>query len=314
MIDERVHWAHLAAVEGVGSAIFDQLQKRFGSIRRAMEAPLDEVLDIPGLDERTAEAVCRARQTLDATRAKIEEITKQGVRVITKMDSDYPPRFRQAVNPPPLLYQIGEWRPQDDRAVAVIGSRDCSDISAKRAREYAQFFAASGLTVVSGYASGVDTSGHIGALEGGGRTVIIPGCGVEVFDLDPLKPVGVTSRQELAKHAVIITEQPPDADWSARASLARNRLVAAQASAVLVIEARLHSSTLDTVSRAQKLGRPIFTQVFATVTERVMGNEMLRKEGAGEIHDANDLQKIVDLVKGLSSNRDSSVSDDDLRR
>ncbi len=313
-MDEVIYWAHLASVEGVGGAIFEQLQKRFGSIKRALEAQLDEVLEIPGLDERTAEAICRARHTLESTQKKIEDITRRGVRLITKMDADYPPRFLQAVNPPPLIYQIGERRPEDDAAVAIIGSRECSEVSARRAREYAKVFAEAGLCVVSGYAFGVDIHGHIGALEGGGRTIIIPGCGVNLFTVDPLKPSGITSLEELVKHAVVITEQSPDADWSARSSLARNRLVAAQAQAVLVIEARLHSSTLDTVSRARKLGRPVFTQVFASVTEKVMGNEILRKEGAGEINDAGDLDKIIAAVRGSNSGGERPQTDDDVRR
>ena len=100
-MEDVVYWAHLASVEGVGGAIFDQLLKRFGSIKRALEASLDQVQEIPGLDERTAEAICRAHQTLDTTRAKIKEITGRGFRLITKLDSDYPSRLREAANPPP---------------------------------------------------------------------------------------------------------------------------------------------------------------------------------------------------------------------
>jgi len=103
-MEDVVYWAHLASIEGVGGAIVDQLLKRFGSIKRALEAPLNEVQEIPGLDERTAEAICRANQ-------KITEIAKRGVRVITKLDSDYPSRLREAANPPPLIYQIGGLRP-----------------------------------------------------------------------------------------------------------------------------------------------------------------------------------------------------------
>lgn len=313
-MEEMIYWAHLATVEGVGGAIFDQLLKRFGSIKRALQAPLDEVLDIPGLDARTAEAICRAQQTLEATRAKVKELVQRGVHVVTKLDADYPPRLREAANPPPLLYLVGELRAQDESCVAIIGSRECSDVSAKRAREYAKILAKFGISVVSGYAFGVDINAHKGALEKGGRTVIIPGCGVNVFDFEPLKPLNLASFDELVKQAVVISEQPPDEDWSARSALARNRLVAAQARAVLVIEARLHSSTLDTVSRAKNLGRPIFAQRFAAISEKVMGNEMLLREGAGVIQNADDLGKIVNVVKGQGAADESSGDTEDSRR
>jgi len=314
MTEETLYWAHLAGVEGVGGAIFDQLQRRFGSIKRALEAPIDEVLEIPGLDERTGEAICRANLTLEATQKALEALVQRGIDVLTKMDAEYPPRFREAANPPPLIYQIGTMEKADHHTVAIIGSRECSEVSAKRAREYGKYFAKQGISVVSGYAFGVDINGHIGAIEGGGRTVIIPGCGVDVFDLEPLAPVEIDSFDKLKKHAVVITEQPPAGDWSARTSLARNRLVAAHAKAILVMEARLHSSTLDTVEHAKNMGRPIFTQAFASVTEKVMGNEKLHREGAVEIQSVDDLKKIVAVVKEKSDSDSAGSDDGDVRR
>jgi DNA processing protein len=313
-MEEVVYWAHLAAIEGVGDAIFDPLLKRFGSIKRAMEASREEVLEIPGFDERTAEAVGQASQTIGATEAKLLELSQQGVRVLTKMDADFPQRFREAVNPPPIVYQIGQMQPKDQPAVAIIGSRECSEVSAKRALEYGAYLAKHNIAVVSGYAFGVDINGHIGAIEGGGRTIIVPGCGVNVFNLDPLKPVGISTFEELGKNGVVVTEEPPEEDWSARSSLARNRLVAAYASALLVIEARLHSSTLDTVEKGQKLGRPIFSQSFGTISERVMGNEKLRKEGAGMIDNAQSLDKIIEAIKGKKDKGAKGRKLDDLRR
>jgi DNA processing protein len=313
-MEEIVYWAHLAAIEGVGDAIFDQLLKRFGSIKRAMEAERDEVLEIPGFDERTAETVCQANQTVSATEARIKELSRKGVNIITKMDAAFPQRLREAADPPPIVYQIGKVQPKDHPAVAIIGSRECSEVSAKRAREYGAYLAQNGISVVSGYAFGVDINGHVGAIEGGGRTIIVPGCGISVFNLDPLKSVGITAFEELAKSAVVITEEPPDRDWSARSSLARNRLVAAYASALLVIEARLHSSTLDTVEKGRKLGRPVFAQSFGTISERVMGNEKLRNEGAVMIGGAQDLDKIIETLKGKKDKGTKGPKLDDLRR
>jgi len=316
-MEETIYWAHLAAIEGLGGATFDELLKRFGSLKRALEAPLHEVREIPSMDERTAEAICRAHMTLDATRAQIEELMNRGIRVITKLDSLYPPRLREAPDPPPLIYLAGDLLRPDDRAVAIIGSRDCSEISARRSRQYARYLAQEGLTVVSGYAPGVDLSAHLGALEAGGRTIIIPGCGADYFDFSPLSTLDITSFSDLAKQAVWISEQPPGADWSGKSATARNRLVAAQARAVLVMEARLQSSTLDTVARAKKLDRPIFVQTFATISEKVLGNEMLRKEGAGLVQSVEDLQPIVDLVLGegrAGGKKSPPAGGDDLRR
>ena len=295
---ESVYWVHLASFEGIDTVVFNTLLEQFGSIRNAFTASRGELLGVPGFNERTVGILCRAWDTLDVTQDRLRDLESRGFRIFTRADDDYPPRFFDATEPPPLIYQFGELQAQDDHSVAIIGSRDCSEASAKRAREYAWYFVENGLTVVSGYATGVDINGHSGALEGGGRTIIIPGCGVDVFDFAPLEPLRIRTFDDLSERAVLISEQPPDAPWSSDRCLARNRLVAAQARAVLVIEAQLHSSTLNTVSHAQKLGRPIFTQVFDDISERISGNEMLQKEGAGLVRDVGDLKRIVEIVKG----------------
>jgi DNA processing protein len=312
--DETLYWAHLASIEGVSGALMEELVKRFGSLKRAMEAPLHEVREIPLMDPATAEVVCRAGQSLANTQAKLEELQRQGVRVMTRLDNDYPPAFRQSPNPPPVIYQAGSRQPDDDLSVAIIGSRDCSVVTARRAGEYASWLIRQGITIVSGYADGVDMAAHLGALDAGGRTIIMPGCGAHCFDFSPLQSVGITSFSQLAERGLWWSEQPPDKDWTTPGAFARNRLVAAQAKAVLVMEARLHSSTLDTVEKARNLERPVFCQSFGSITQRVMGNEQLRREGAGVINNLADLERIVTAVRGAVSPGTRRRSPEDPRR
>ena len=266
------------------------------------------------MDASTAEAVCRAAQTVASTQAKLAEIAKLGIRTLTRLDGDYPPTLRQAQNPPPVIYQAGEWRPGDDLTVAIIGSRDCSSISARRAGEYASWLTRRGLVVVSGYAEGVDMAAHLGTIDAGGRTIIIPSCGAKRFDFTPLKPVDVNSFTDLSKSALWLSEQPPETDWSTRGARARNRLVAAMAKVVLVIKAQVNSSTLDTVEKARGLGRPIFCQSFGTVTQKNMGNDLLKREGAGVIATAADLEALVQAAAGAKPSGSTSVRPEDPRR
>jgi DNA processing protein len=313
-MDETLYWAHLASVEGVGGALLEELVKRFGSLKRAMEAPLHELRDIPLMDGATLEAIRRAGQTLETTKTKLAEMDRLGIKTLTRLSNDYPQAFRQAQNPPPVIYQAGDWQADDEKAVAIIGSRDCSAVAARRAGEYASWLVRRGLTVVSGYAEGVDQAAHLGALDAGGRTIIIPGCGANQFDFSPLQAVGIASFEDLAKQALWISEQPPEMDWSTRASLARNRLVAAQARVVLVMEAKLHSSTMDTVEKARTYHHPIFCQNVSTINQKNMGNEMLRREGAGIITQAQDLESIVLAVGGETGPQSKRGSHEDPRR
>jgi DNA processing protein len=312
--DETLYWAHLASLEGIGGALLEELVKRFGSLKRAMEASLHEVREIPLMDPATAEVVCRAGQSLAMTQEKLEQLIRKGVHVMTRLDNDYPPAFRLAPNPPPVIYQAGSRQPEDELSVAIIGSRDCSAVTARRAGEYASWLIRQGLTIVSGYAEGVDMAAHLGALDAGGRTIIIPGCGAQYFDFVPLQSVGITSFEQLAEHGLWWSEQPPDRDWTTQSAMARNRLVAAQAKAVLVMEARLHSSTLDTVEKARGLERPVFCQSFGSINQRVMGNEQLRREGAGVINNLADLEKIVTAVRGAAAPGRQRRAPEDPRR
>lgn len=295
-----VAWFYLAHTVNLERSVLDNLVTRFGGLQGALDASQDDLSGIPGLDEKGAEAISQAHWSLGDTSAKVRELLGRDFRIITWADSDYPQPLRQAEDPPPLFYQLGELKPQDNVAVAIIGSRDCSEVSAKRANEYAGYLVRKGLTIVSGYAPGVDINGHRGAIEAGGRTVIIPGCGVDCFDLEPLTPAGIRSFDDLTENAVLISEQPPEAEWSGSACRDRNRLVAAWAKALLVVEARLHSSTLDTVTKARRLQRPIFTQDFGDVTAPLSGNQMLREQGAGVIETSDDLQQIVTLITSNS--------------
>ncbi len=295
--EEAVCWAHLNHKFHIDSPVFESLIEHFGSVRAAMEVPGIDLESVAGLDPRLAEAIAGALTEISGMAAQLEDLRVRGFKIITSASSNYPARLRLAENPPPVLYQLGELRTQDDIAAAIIGSRDCSETSGKQAHEYAGYMAENGLTIVSGYASGIDINGHRGALEAGGRTIIIPGCGVDRFDLAPLGPAGIHSFDDLTENAVLISEQPPDAEWSWPACRDRNRLVAAWACALLVVEAQLQSSTLDTVLKAQRLARPIFALGSDSETERMSGNQMLLEQGAGRIESRDDLWALIDEVR-----------------
>lgn len=296
-MEEAFYWAHLASLAELTPDAFDLLLQYFGSITGAFRATPGEISAIPGLKDSAIAVLNRARETLESSVKGFLHLRAQGCRFISRLDEDYPPRFLDADPPPLVIYQFGEMQEQDSHSVAIIGSRDCTEASARRAQEYAWILVQHGLTVVSGYADGIDIKGHCGALAGGGRTIIIPGCGVNHFDFTPLRYLGITMFADFEKKSVLISEQTPDAPWSSQGCLARNRLVAAQAKALLVIEARTGSSTLNTVSRAQKLGRPIFVQISKKPFDRFSGNEFLRRGGAGIIRDVGDLERIVEVVK-----------------
>jgi len=220
------------------------------------------------------------------------------IRRIETNAPEFPARLRQAVNPPEAIFVTGALRPEDDYAVAMIGSRDCSLESAQRARKYAGYLVSQGLVIVSGYATGVDLNAHLGALQAGGRTIIIPGCSLDRFDFHPLYSVNLRSLSDLGERALLISELPERTDWSVATCLARNRLVAAQARALLVLEAQIGSSTLNTVEHGLQLGRPVFAQTLLKDDPRGSGNAWLLASGKAQaIANLKSLDAIIEVVK-----------------
>jgi len=112
---------------------------------------------------------------------ELQRLADLGVRAITWHDGDYPRRLKEIFDVPPVLYVRGELLPQDERSVAVVGTRKPSAYGREAAYQMAHDLARSGLTVVSGLARGIDAIVHRAALEAGGRTIAVMGSGQDVM-------------------------------------------------------------------------------------------------------------------------------------
>jgi DNA processing protein len=171
-------------------------------------------------------------------------------------------------------------------AVAIVGARACSSYGAHVARSLAHDLAAAGVTVVSGLARGIDAEAHRGALDAAGLTVAVLGCGI-----DRDYPAAHT---ELAKNVAasggLVSEYEPGTEPAPWRFPARNRLIAALAQAVVVVEARERSGALITVDLAINLGRPIYA-VPGEITSRLSDgtNELIRRGYATAITDAEQI-------------------------
>lgn len=162
----------------------------------------------------------------------------------------YPPRLRQLASPPPVLHLRGVI--PDGPMVALVGSRAASMASVKRTRALARGLVEQGVVVVSGGAIGVDTAGHLGALEAGGRTVAVLGSGL--CNLYPERNLPLF--QDIAQRGALLSSYPHDAPPRRAHFPQRNQLIAALAQVVVVLEASHRSGALNTASWARRLGIP----------------------------------------------------------
>ena len=170
--------------------------------------------------------------------------------------------------------------------VAVVGARACSSYGAHVARTLAHDLAAAGVTVVSGHARGIDGEAHRGALDADGRTVAVLGCGI---DRDyPAAHADLARR--IAESGGIVSEYEPGTEPAPWRFPARNRIIAALADAVVIVEARNRSGALITVDLAMEIGRPIYAvpgEITSLLSEGT--NDLLRHGHATAITSARDV-------------------------
>lgn len=256
-MNPQLYYLAAQQIPGLGSKTFRALLKQYGdNILTLFQAPEEELCRFSRVTPEIAARIREASENPEPYKRMLLEMEEQGVWLACWEDSTYPPLLRRLEDPPLLLYLRGQWEEADNRSVALVGSREASPAGRELAAQLAAAFAKRGLTVVSGFARGIDTAAHRGALEGGGRTIAVFGTGI-----DRLHP---PSNRELAERIVqrrqglLLTEFPPATLPQGRTLMARDRIISGLSRAVIVVEAGLQSGSMDTAKRARRQELPLY--------------------------------------------------------
>lgn len=194
-----------------------------------------------------------------------------------KEDPEYPKQLKNISGAPKDLYVLGRLPEEERLSVAVIGARDCSEYGKYVARELGTVLGSSGISVVSGMARGIDGISQEAALNAGGSSFAVLGCGVDICYPEANRQL----YERLKVCGGIISEYPPGSPALACHFPPRNRIVSGLADVVVVIEARVKSGTLITVDMALEQGREVYV-VPGRVTDRLSdGCNSLIRQGAG---------------------------------
>ncbi len=281
---EKLPWLALRSVPGVGPVLFHRLIQAFGNPARVFQTPLQELRGLRGISPSLAQAVSGFCQW-DRIEEQLARVKALAAEVVTLDDSRYPPRLREIPYPPPVLYVKGEIKPEDSLALAVVGTRGASYYGVKAARSLAREAARRGLTVVSGLARGIDTAAHQGALEGGGRTLAVLGCGLDVV----YPPENRELYRRIPESGALITEYPPGTPPEAHNFPPRNRLISGLALGVLVVEAGLKSGAHITAHCALEQGREVLAVPGPITSPTSLGPHRLIQQGAKLVQDVDDI-------------------------
>lgn len=281
---DLARWVALSRVQGLGCVSFKKLAGHFGDPTEALSASTAALAEIPGLDPSVIDGL-RNFSAWDEAEKEIIKAENAAVKIVPFTDSSYPARLRMIPDPPPLLYLKGEIRREDEKAVAVVGSRSTSDYGRRVARDLCRGLASLGFTVVSGMARGIDGTAHETSLNAGGRTIAVLGSGVDrVYPAEHDKLY-----RRISENGGVISEFPMGTRPLAFNFPARNRVISGLSLGVVVVEATEKSGSLITAALALEQGREVFAVPGEVGASRSRGAHRLIRQGAKLVENVDDI-------------------------
>lgn len=241
----------------------------------------------------------------DYAQQVLQKVQQAEMQVITMWDENYPPLLREIYAPPAVLYVKGsvpDWNAFP--AVAMVGTRHCSEQSLQVAGLLAQGLAAGGAIVVSGGAVGIDRAAHLGALRADGITVAVMPCGIDIN----YPASNQNMREDIIQHGgLLLSEYPPGTPVTRGVFQLRNRLIAGISAAVCVVEAPQRSGSLITARWARDQGRDLYVVAGSLSDDRYAGSHELLREGADLLLDA------AQVLQGMQGRFDGKIDADKAR-
>lgn len=248
-----------------------------------------------GVPRRIAEALS-SPGLARAADAELRAVIAAGDRLMCWLDAGYPPALRAIHDPPLVLAVRGALIPRDARAVAIVGARRASPAGREIAHRLGFDLAAQGVTVVSGMARGIDQAAHRGALEAGGRTLGVLGCGLGVDY--PAGRLAQELRERIAERGALLSEFSPHCTPTKHTFPQRNRIVAGLSLGVVVVEASAKSGALITADLGLQGGRELFAVPGSILDPLSRGPNGLLKDGAHVVESASD---VLEVLFGVTS-------------
>lgn len=307
------------------SPFLDRVRDRYGRPDELLALSDDDLID--GLAARRSGFIRPAYDAFDAEDAR-SVVQVAGLAAVCRHRDDYPRALLDVPAPPAVLYGAGPfvtgegterglfsgtdtWA-SERPAIAIVGARRCSEYGREVARSLGRGLAAAGVPVVSGMALGVDSAAHEGALDAGGPTVAVLGCGADVAY--PASKRRLYAR--LTERGGVISELPPGFAARRWCFPVRNRIIAGLASLTVVIEGGERSGSLITARLARDLGRDVGAVPGRITQPAASGPNALLFDGAHVIRGAQD---VLDVLFGAGARtapppRDASILEPGLRR
>lgn len=283
------YWIWLSSVPGVGAVKSRKLLEHFKDIESVWNAKGDELVILPFLSRTDVINLTDEKIKKNAD-IQLENILKHGIKAVTIEDDMYPVSLKNIYDPPIVLYMKGNIE-KDEKFLAIVGSRRASSYGIKMAQTIAAELSKYGITVVSGMARGIDSYAHKGAIEAGGRTIAVLGCGLDIVYPSENKKL----MENIISSGACVSEYLPGTSPIPGNFPARNRIISGISLGVIVIEAGERSGSLITADFALEQGREVFALPGNVNNYNSTGTNKLIKEGAKMVTGIDDILEEINI-------------------
>ncbi len=271
-LGRREHWQYSELVEQAGSAELVLLQ------------------ELAGRGDQPSLLPDEPEPAIESAESDIAKWQGRGLRLLGILDETYPRNLRRVHDRPPLIFLAGDLSPEDARSVAVIGSRRASRTGLETAAQIAEHLVATGHTVISGLASGVDTAAHTAALSLGGRTMAVIGTGLA----HAYPPENAGLQDQIARKCAVVSQFWPDSPPSRKSFPLRNAVMSGLSLGTVVVEGSARSGARIQARIALGHGRPVF--LWKPLLEQPWARELAKRPGVHVVARPDQITRTIERL------------------
>ena len=279
----------LSSVPRIGPHKIRALISYFGDPAEVLAFSQRELMGVKGIDKKLAANIAGHHGDPFA-KEQLKRLNAVNGKIVTIWDKDYPDLLKKIYDPPALLYVLGDFRPEDKHAVAIVGTRHATPYGKQTAEGLSRDLARLGITVTSGLARGIDTVAHYATLQTGGRTMAVIGSGLDV----PYPPENRKLMERIADQGAVVSEVPMGAKPDAPNFPRRNRIISGLSLGTVVIESGEDGGAMITATIALDQNREVFAVPGNITEKRSAGPNKLIRDGKAKL-----IMNIDDIVEEL---------------
>lgn len=295
--DSSLGWLGLSLVPGLGLGGAWKLLRHFTDPRAVLEASASDLAKVAGVRKNQIKSLVSEKNWQPQAEEELGRLRSFGATVIPYDSPDYPPLLKQLIDPPLLLFVLGDYRLLSHNSIAIVGSRAATGYGRRTSFQLGEEIGRYGVNVVSGMALGIDTEAHRGCLHSGGNTVAVLGCGLDVVYPKQNRRL----YDSIADHGAVVSEYPLGTRPEGFRFPARNRIIAGLSQGVVVVEAARKSGSLITAQMALDIGRDVFAVPGQVDSFKSEGAHWLLQQGAKLVTTARDIADEYEFVQTVTT-------------